>query len=279
MEKIRKASELGCGTARAFLGESLLLGKNVPKDEAAGLELVKEAATQNEPDALFSLGSMYASGKAGVGQDMAAAEEYLRRAVDLGCDRARYSLALTLLGLHRGVDALVELKQAASNVGDIASQRELAGWEENALAGPMDLPDAFKMYCRVAKETSLPSDAIKVAAMYRGGVGTPRNSELSKELLEWADRHGSAEARYLLARAYLAGEYGPIDVAQGTTLLKKAAEDGHVPAQVELARVYLEGVWLDRNVEQARRWLEAAAGKGSPQGKLYLNALNEAEKK
>jgi hypothetical protein len=272
---LRKSAALGFAPARAYLGYFMATGRYVPKDEANGRQLLEQAAAQNDPDAACSLGILYSLGAGGLPLDFAKAEEQLRRAGELGTDRAHRVLAQVLLRSKRPAEAVAEL-EAGVAAGSDSAMRDLAKWKEEALAGPQDLPGAFRLYLRLASEWDEPADAVQVGRMYRDGVGTAPAPDQAFLWFRRAAAAGSPAGKYLTGQSYLTGSGVGMDVGKGVVLLREAAEAGYLDAQVALASGYLEGVWVDRDVGAATKWFERAAKQGSGEAAVILPALRPA---
>lgn len=77
---LEAAAEAGSPEAQTALGLLLCFGHD---DPAAAVEWFEKAAVQNHPEALRMLGYLFAEGR-GVPRDEARAEEFARRAAELG---------------------------------------------------------------------------------------------------------------------------------------------------------------------------------------------------
>jgi tetratricopeptide (TPR) repeat protein len=77
-------------------------GRGVAQDYAEAVKWFRKATAQNNADAQFFLGLMYAYGKGGVPQDYAQAAEWYRKAADQGDAQAQFSLGM-MYGDGRGV--------------------------------------------------------------------------------------------------------------------------------------------------------------------------------
>ena len=82
-----KASEQGHAKAQLALANAYLLGVGVPKDQAAGVALIRKAAEQGLVDAQFALGLGYEVGTI-IPQDTFLAVYWYRKAADGGHARA-----------------------------------------------------------------------------------------------------------------------------------------------------------------------------------------------
>jgi hypothetical protein len=80
---ITNAAEHGDAHAQCVLGTMYTLGQGVPKDDAKAARLFAEAAAQQHADAQYALGWMYANGR-GVARDEVKAVQWCLKAADQG---------------------------------------------------------------------------------------------------------------------------------------------------------------------------------------------------
>ena len=78
-----------------------------------------------------------------------------------------------------------------------------------------------------------------------------------KEALLWLRKaavRGGAEAQYLLAGKYAAGQGAPRDDPGAVNWYQQAARQGHPGAQFELGNFYASGRGVSRNDKEAAQW-------------------------
>src|SRR5687768_14148247 len=76
---LRRAAELEFPSAQAILGYTQVIGLVPELRKGEGLDLVRKAAAQNNPDGLWALGVLHLNGN-GVAKDNEQAARYLRQA-------------------------------------------------------------------------------------------------------------------------------------------------------------------------------------------------------
>jgi hypothetical protein len=90
--ELQKAAAKGNPKAEAYLGELLLRGEGVPKDEVRGVALLEKAARTGNASAAFRIGMLLANGESGVVKDPARALAYFRAAAAGGEKEAFFNI-------------------------------------------------------------------------------------------------------------------------------------------------------------------------------------------
>jgi TPR repeat protein len=129
----RKAADGGVAPAQFIVGNSLLQGTGVPKDEAAGIAWLKKAAAQNFPLALDDLGVMYVQGSAGLTKDPVQAAALFHKSASLGDPRGIGFLALSY-ATGTGVTQNIEAAYALFSLATIANFPNAAASRDKAAA-------------------------------------------------------------------------------------------------------------------------------------------------
>jgi len=97
-----------------------LIGEGTAKNEAKGMEWMKEAAENNHPAAQRDLGAAYASGSWGMKKDHAEGLKWTQKAVAQGDRTAEYNLGIMYIegcGLPKDQKRGMELIQSAADKG------------------------------------------------------------------------------------------------------------------------------------------------------------------
>ena len=105
-ELFSQAAEAGSGPGQVSLGHLYLTGESRPRDYGKALHLFQQAAAQQVPASYLALGHLYEAGL-GVKLDLAAAEDWYRRAADADFLPAQLRLVQLLLNRDEA-DALAE---------------------------------------------------------------------------------------------------------------------------------------------------------------------------
>jgi TPR repeat protein len=145
----RKAADRDDEMGLCNLGVLLLQGKGVAKDEAQGIALLTNAASQGSAFAKYRLGACYNQGE-GVPQDYAQCVHWYRQA-------------------------------AAEGHGP--SINNLADKYEHGLGVPQDLAKAFELYS-VAAEKNIVAAWYSLGRMYEDGRGVPQDKGKARAWLE-----------------------------------------------------------------------------------------------
>jgi TPR repeat protein len=150
---VREAAEAGSAEAQAVLGQMLLDGHGVARDERAALGWFAKAAAQHHVMALNMVGRCYDLGW-GTAVDKGRAAECYRVAAARGLPEAMYNFA-TLLALGEGVAedkvaALGWLEKAAA-LGFAKAANFVGSFAEDGWAGPRDMAKAAGCYARAAE--------------------------------------------------------------------------------------------------------------------------------
>jgi uncharacterized protein len=92
VKELQQAAAKGNPKAETQLGEMLLRGDGMPKDEARGVMLLEKAARAGQSAAAFRIGMLLVNGEGGVAKDPARALEYFRAAAAGGEKEAFFNI-------------------------------------------------------------------------------------------------------------------------------------------------------------------------------------------
>jgi len=149
---VREAAAAGMADAQAALGQMLLDGNGVARDERAALGWFTRAAAQHHLMALNMVGRCYDLGW-GTAMNKVRAAECYRIAAERRMGEAMYNYA-TLLALGDGVAedkaaALCWLERAEA-LGFAKAANFVGSFAEDGWAGPRDMQKAADRYARAA---------------------------------------------------------------------------------------------------------------------------------
>ena len=149
---VRRAAEAGLPEAQAMFGQLLLDGNGVAADPAAALSWLVKAAAQQHLMALNMVGRCYDLGW-GTAVDKARGAECYRVAAERGLDWAMYNYA-TLLALGEGVGedkaAALDWLERAAALGNVKAVNFVGSFAEDGWVAPRDIAKAAKCYERAA---------------------------------------------------------------------------------------------------------------------------------
>jgi TPR repeat protein len=150
---VRELAEAGSAEAQAVLGQLLLDGNGVERDERAALGWFTRGAAQHHLMALNMVGRCYDLGW-GTAADKARAAQCYRIAAERGLAEAMYNYA-TLLALALGVTedrpAALGWLEKASALGFAKAVNFVGSFAEDGWAGPRDMAKAADCYRRGAE--------------------------------------------------------------------------------------------------------------------------------
>lgn len=102
LKELQQAADKGNPKAETQLGEMLLRGDGIAKDEARGVALLEKAARAGQSPAAFRIGMLLANGESGVAKDLPRALAYFRAAAAGGEAEAFFNIGSAYAG-GRGV--------------------------------------------------------------------------------------------------------------------------------------------------------------------------------
>ena len=207
---------------------------NARKDYATALAIYQRLAQDGRPEAIMSLGLMYAIGA----------------------------------GVERNPDHACDLYQQAADKGLALSQHLLGDCFFHGNGRPRDYAKSKEWYEKAAAAGSVKANCA-LGNQYRLGMGVPRDLERGMALCRKAADAGDADAQADLAAAYL-GQNTPEAHAQAFDLLTKAAAQGHSNAALNLGKMYWNGHGTEKNKEAAVRLLLIAWKGRTPEAPFLL---------
>jgi TPR repeat protein len=256
-------------SAQVELGKAYLFGQEnvLAQNSEVAMHWLLQAASQNNAEAQYLVGSAYNDGISGFSQDRSKAMELYLMAANQGHPGSQVKIGEFHLhgynDLLKNEWAALEWFLKAAEQGDSQGQKFAGNVYENVLDPPNSLK-AMKWY-RQAAQQGCQESQFALGFMYDHG-NICVNLDYSKAY-KWylmAAKQGQANAQASIAKMYHEGKgFGGPDYTKAKEWYTKAAEQGHEDAQVSLAEMYLkgEGTEEDPNYSEAKKW--------------YLNAANQ----
>lgn len=178
-------------------------------------------------------------------------------------------------GMHeRAINAYKKLAEE----GDKVAQYEIAGWYMPADGFKEGSAEkSFYWYNKSAENGYVPA-LLGLAHCYYNGIGTEKDFEKTKSLLEDAGARGSAYDKYQVALHYN-NSYGIKDIKKIAYWYERAAEAGHTISQYRTGDNYFYGRTADgqnsnsafeRDYQKAVYWYKKAADGGNREAKFCL---------
>jgi|GEM_PF-3951977 len=244
--------------------------KNYPVDMERGLVLLGEAAAMRSVEASFALSHLYVRQK-----DYAKAMYWLKYAAGLGSTEALYQLGKAykegLLVEKNTQSALGYFLQLAAKQ-DVRAELQLLEMVADGLIKEEDFCSLQEWY-KNNKERAYKWREDKARKYFEVGElaflmgslcrrGKKYEAMVSHFTLAADYRH--AEARYLLALAYLSGIGVAEDYKKAFEWALKAAQQGHKQAQEFVAKFYEWGIGVEQDLDKADFWAKKSRD-GKPQ--------------
>lgn len=215
-----KSADLGNGQASYRLGNELLSGANLPRDEAKAFVLLLRSAETGNENAMFAISRLYLMG-VGTDPDEAEFHFWLERAASLG-----QPASMRVLGhLKRGKDDIASrnwfLKAA------MAGDPEAMGWAGGALiygfGGPKDV-DQGLAWLRRGLEQKDRYAAFLLGVCYDEAMGVQKNLEEAFKHFLMAAELGMPQAMTNVGTCYIDGKGIKRDEQKAVEWYRRAIE-------------------------------------------------------
>ncbi|MBP3763313.1 MAG: sel1 repeat family protein [Bacteroidales bacterium] len=293
--------------AALSLAQCHLAGTGTPRDTAAAIPYLMQAAGEGHPMAQGLLGDVYNYGWGGISPSADSALAYYLAAAQQDDPRGDYMVGAWLYDRGAYEQAIPYIVSAAENGNmdamllycraslfgyGVEAQPEQAyimvreltevmeGGEAHTLLGNMhysgigcqqDYGQAVRYFDTAARLGD--SQAMMfLGDLYARGEGVPRDTV---EALQWYERAvaaGSLRAMKTLAASHVTGRLVPRDPKRAVELYQMAADRGDLEAMCRLGLCYETGEGVILNSRRAYSLYTEAAEKGSAFGK-YLTAM------
>ncbi len=287
MTLLQESAEKGCTVAQMILGgiylDKIKLSQdakkklNLPNYKKA-FEWFRRVESQGNYIAYVELSQMYFDGK-GTPKDEKKSEEYiqklidkkifaevgdganskwLQRAAELG-----YAPAQHKVGFREAVreNAPTDMLWKAAKQGYEQSMRALGQLllkEKNNSSKKQ----AAKLYEEVAIATGFAFDQVKIALLYKDGIGVSQDFVKAMKWLQKAAVQDSADAykaQYHLGSMYENGQGSERNFFKAVEWYKESADHENKDAQYRLGLMYKMGRGVSLDYQKAAEWLEKAA--------------------
>jgi len=158
----------------------------------------------------------------------------------------------------------------------------ISSWTRVQYVWVLDTPEKARQTVAEAetyRTAALAGDAgalLKLARIYRNGVGVQHDNEHYAKLLRTAAANGHAEAEAELAGNYFYGQAGfKKDTAQAMVWFQRAASHGEASSQLRMAGVYDTPKASPADLAQAADWYRKAAEQGNGDAAYKLGQFYE----
>ena len=202
------------------------------------LQALQQKAENGDPEAQYTLGTMYYDGS-GVTQDYQIAASWMGKAAEQGLAKAQ-----TFLGY------LYETGEGVTQ----------------------DYEKAVLWYRKSAEQGNAVGQC-NLGYMYDFGLGVTQDYEQAVLWYRKSAEQGDATAQCNLGYMYDYGLGVTVDYEQAALWYRKAAEQGDAIAQYNLGSMYEFGVGVEKDIAQAELWYRKAAEQGYTDAQDSLDAL------
>jgi len=256
-----------------FIALMYFRGDGVARNDARGLELLKQSADGGYFAAQYLLGQRYLYG-IGVPKDRGQAMSYLLAASS--GDDYRAVVLLKILekgsrGEKKDRESITAAVRRQARSGLPAAQFTLAFMYLVGDGVPKNGAEEIRWYR--AASTQHARAAFILSLMYQAGEGVPQNPGESFRLMRIAAEKGDVRAQYFLGTFYYQGIGTPVDHQAAGTWFRKSSENGFDDAQLAYGMLLLSGDGVPVDKSQAIEWLGRAARQGNVRAREVLKEL------
>jgi TPR repeat protein len=242
MEFLQHASELGVAKASYNLAVIELGGRVVEANVPKGLEYLRTAERQGDPDAAANLADIFLRGRYGQPRDAAQGTRYLKEAAERTNAWAMWRLGdeyITGTLVEKNLMAAGEWLHKASDQGNLLGETDYGLWlleyappeARNVSQGLATLQDAAdnKHFVKAARI---------LGELYRDGNFEPRDAVQAFKYFQAASGFGGGPLTYYdLARSYELGQGTTADPVQAKYWYSRSANLKYQPAIVKLSEL------------------------------------------
>lgn len=246
VEVLHERANEGDVDAQLLLYHSYLDGDKVGRDTFRAIYWLRQAAKQNQPDAVHELAALLLEGKL-IDQNFVRARELFEQAAAAGILEAKTNLGIIYAG---GLGVEADAKRAESYFRAAAEEGEPFAANEFGIillsAGKYD--QARQWFKQAAAQNN--SRAIyNLGLMQERGLGQPKNLKAALEQYEEAARADVPEALTKTGRAYLNGLGVEVDLNRARQLLIRAYMSGEPYSAIFLSVFPPTNVdvWVDKD--------------------------------
>eukprot|EP00811_Abedinium_folium_P035413 NODE_8206_length_1514_cov_11.945926.p1 GENE.NODE_8206_length_1514_cov_11.945926~~NODE_8206_length_1514_cov_11.945926.p1 ORF type:complete len:439 (-),score=137.90 NODE_8206_length_1514_cov_11.945926:3-1319(-) len=267
-EWFAKAAKQGNAEAQGVLGVRYHKGLGVKRNDSRALELLRQAADRDAPEALNNLGLYHHMAECGLQQDDGTAFQLFLRSARTG-DRDGMYYAGSMYELGSGTP-----KETPEALRWLCAAADLDHVRAQVQCGLLlkDSKESSK-YMRKAAENDDAEAQLRLGLMCSGGHGVGRSVD---EAAKWYQRSadgGNTAGMAHLAQSYVLGAGVPIDKTMAAKWYAKAAELGEPYSQSQLGIIYKDGDGLPQDFALAEHWLSQAAEREQASGMTGLAEL------
>ena len=272
-QHLKKLADSGMPDAQYFLGFNLLCGIDCDKDEKAGFEYIKRAASSGMVNAIVTFAKCYSDGK-GCKRDVSQALSILKPLSHF--ENANYHY---LLGL---IFYLNKYKEYVAQDDKVAFRHFMMAAKQGHAAAQDYLGDCYYYGYGVTKDNSKARSwyeaafrqnnthaASQLGEIYHRGYGVPEDEEKAYSYYKFAADKGNSYSQYMLSYYLFDMNGRHRNYELGRQYLEKAAQSGHLDSQKFLARTYISDFGYSDD-SKFIYWMQKAADQGDAEAERML---------
>ncbi|MBE6074259.1 MAG: hypothetical protein E7202_06980 [Selenomonas ruminantium] len=271
-EYYEKSAAQGCAAGQAGLGKMYLWGWGVDEDDDKAIALFRQAAEQQDDNALCGLGHCYRNGW-GCSKDSGKAAAYYQQAAKSGNSEAQVYLAICRIegdGVEPAVQQGLKELQACAEQGIYIATKYLADWYSDVPVEGEEAVRAFG-YQKIVAEAGEVTAMYSLACAYLTGKGTDCDETAAWKWMKKAADLEYPPAMYEFANHLLTVEGIARDERKAGNLIKKAADAGYWPAVQDYACCLENGLWnIKQDKVKAVKLFTQCVEQGMPRAMYYL---------
>lgn len=234
------------------------------------LDEAKKLVSENDPEALYTLGRAYLDGK-DLEPNLELAYEYLKKAADLNYSDAAEDLGLFLYSGYKfkrdGVKAFPFLIKASELGSGKDVEEAISDCYRYGEVVKANKFQEFKWHIRSLETDDLDyQDELRLT--YRSGAYIKQIKEESFQKIDKEAKSGKVDYLFYLGCYF----YERLRYEEAFPNFLEAATKGHKVSQYNLATLYCEGRGTKVNHDEAQKWYKKAADKKFAPAYLMLAA-------
>jgi TPR repeat protein len=265
------AAEQEDAEAQFNLGFMYANAKGTAQDDVEAIKWYLKAAEQGHAVAQTNLGLMYAKGRA-VTQDCVEALKWYRLAAGQGYPAAQLNLGYMYAngnGVAQDDMEAVTWYRMSAEQGYAAAQNQLGLMYENGKGVIQDDAEAAK-WCRMAAEQGDAAAQYNLGLTYENGVGVAQDYVEAVKWYRLAAEQGLSAAQCTLGIMYSQAAGVAQSDTEAVNWFRVAAEQGDADAQYNLASRLADGIGGNKDVAEAVKWFSMAAAQGDADAQYDL---------
>jgi len=283
LKYLNMALDNGDPEAGAYIGYMFQSGIEVEQNNATALEYYEDAAKENSGFALNQLGVLYLNGWSGITKDINSAKNYFKKSTDSGNPEGIYNLGKLYAsgsGVTKNLPQAHLYFQRAAQAGNILALYNLARMQLDGSGVAASCTNAIQLYNKVLERSefkNLVKDAFHdftYGQIERALVKYELASVMGYELAQ-------SNAAWIYEKQDIIQLYGKNDLTeayrfkQAIKLCKLSGEQNSAKANLKLGDYFYYGKGVSENLEVSSIYYRAASDLRDPQATFNLGYMHQ----